>query len=69
MELYIYMYIYIRERETFNKYIKVVDFLGASFVAILWLIRFWEFFRPPPRLFQPLLLLLGTKEHLWYSSF
>ena len=48
MELYIYMYIYIRERETFNKYIKVVDFLGASFVTILWLIRFWEFFRPPP---------------------
>ena len=64
------MYIYIRERETFNKYINVGDFLGASFVATLWLIRFWEFFRPPPpRLFQSLLLLLGTKEHLWYSSF
>ena len=51
--IYIYMYIYIRERETFNKYIKVGDFWGVSFVAILWLIRFWEFFRPPPTIPTP----------------
>ena len=29
------MYIYMRERETFNKYINVGDFLGVSFVATL----------------------------------
>ena len=28
------MYIYIRERETFNKYINIGDFLGVSFVAM-----------------------------------